>query len=200
MKFTLSRVAKLVDLAVSHEPPQIVRDICGEYYSPYYYLFYLLTWTNCGGVAVELGVEKGRGVACLAAGSRHSRVFGFDTQYHEELSELQQQYPNFTFVQQPSLIPDPDKFEFSRWKRINILHIDTEHSYAMAREEFRGYEPYLRDGSVVCFDDLHAQNDGVLGYFSSLPYPKLQDDRLHPICGYGVLVYEKAEEEGNPIA
>jgi hypothetical protein len=193
VKFTLSRIAKLVELAVGHDPPQAVLDICGEDYSPYYYLFYLLTWTNCGGIAVELGVEKGRGSACLAAGSRHSRVFGFDTRCHDEVRKLRRQYPNFTFVHQPSLAPDPDKFEFSRWKRINILHIDTGHAQA----EFGGYRPFLRDGAVVCFNDLHAQNDGVLAYFSSLPYPKLQDDRLHPVHGYGVLIYQTEDADGS---
>lgn len=195
MKFTLSRVAGLVQIAVSKEIddiPAVVREICGEWYSPYYYLMYLLTYTNCGGVAVELGVEQGRGAACLAAGSPGCKVFGFDNTFREEAAAKSRLYPNFTFIAQASLPPDPNKFEFSRWRRINILHIDTEHSYAMAEAEFNSYKPFLRHGSVVLFDDLHAQNDGVLKFFYSLPYPKLQEDRLHPTCGYGVLVYQES--------
>jgi len=40
------------------------------------------------------------------------------------------------------------------------------------------------------FDDLHAMDNGVLKAFYELPYPKIQDDRLHPVNGYGVLIYE----------
>jgi hypothetical protein len=33
-------------------------------------------------------------------------------------------------------------------------------------------------------------DDGVLKAFYELSYPKIQDDRLHPGNGYGVLIYE----------
>ena len=74
---------------------------------------------------------------------------------------------------------------------INLLHIDTEHSYAMAKAEFEAYKPYLAKGAYVLFDDLHAMDDDVLMYFDELDYYKIQDDRLHPICGYGILIYEE---------
>ncbi len=59
----------------------------------------------------------------------------------------------------------------------------------MAQEEFKAYQGHLAPGAVVLFDDLHARDDDVLKFFFSLPYPKFQDDRLHPSCGYGALVY-----------
>jgi hypothetical protein len=40
------------------------------------------------------------------------------------------------------------------------------------------------------FDDLHAMDDGVLQAFAELPYAKIQQDKLHPGNGYGVLIYE----------
>lgn len=60
----------------------------------------------------------------------------------------------------------------------------------MAKAEFEAYKPYLKPGAVVLFDDLHAAEDSVLEYFISLPYPKIQEDRLHPGCGYGVMIYD----------
>lgn len=72
---------------------------------------------------------------------------------------------------------------------ISLLHIDTEHSYAMAKAEFEAYQPYLMKPAVVIFDDLHAMENDVLRYFMELPYPKIQDDRMHPQTGWGVMLY-----------
>ena len=43
---------------------------------------------------------------------------------------------------------------------------------------FEAYRPFLEDGAYILFDDLHAQNDGVLEYFESLSYYKIQDDQI----------------------
>lgn len=182
----LSTLARLIDKAIDKKPPDVLFDVCGDYYQPYYYLFYLLVQELGTGNAVELGVEQGRGCGSLAAGGMIFNVFGFDHTFREPLRELQSRFPNFTFNQQPSLPAEPSKFN----KPIHILHIDTEHSYAMAQEEFKAYQGYLAPGAVVCFDDVHAQNDGVLKYFMSLPYTKVHCDKLHPTTGFGVLIYE----------
>jgi hypothetical protein len=84
-----------------------------------------------------------------------------------------------------SALPVPDFIE-----DVAILHIDTEHSYGNAQNEFYQYRCKLLPGAVVLFDDLHAMDNGVLRAFYELPHPKIQDDRLHPGNGYGVLIYE----------
>ena len=95
-------------------------------------------------------------------------------------------YHNILFFQKPSM---PVPIDINR--PISLLHIDTEHSYSMAKAEFEAYRPWLANGAVVLFDDLHAMEDDVLRYFNELPYEKIQDDRLHPVCGYGVMTYER---------
>lgn len=154
----------------------------GDYYAPYYYLMYLLARKFKHGLFLELGVHKGRGCACLAMGAPRARVIGLDHTTQPETLALQKQFGNFTFLERPSLpaleVDEP----------IQILHIDTEHSYSMANEEFKAYQGKLAPGAVVLFDDLHAMEEDVARYFYSLPYPKLQHDGLHS-CGYGVLVY-----------
>ena len=86
-----------------------------------------------------------------------------------------------------SALPVPEFIE-----DIAILHIDTEHSYGNALNEFMQYKCKLLPGAVVMFDDLHAMDNGVLKAFYELPHPKIQDDRLHPVNGYGVLIYDSA--------
>lgn len=163
----------------------MVREACQDYYRPYYYFFFLASFSLPEmGIAVELGVEKGRASACLAL-SKQTQVFGIDHHFTQEASQRQDRFDNFTYLNQPSL-PVPEMIQD---KRIAFLHVDTEHSFAMAREEFNAYKPLLTNPAIVVFDDLHAAEDDVLKFFMSLPYPKIQDDRMHPITGWGVMLY-----------
>jgi hypothetical protein len=185
---TLEWLQAIIDVVVDNPPPDMVSLWCGDYYMPYYNLLCALSFMlDPKGLAVELGVEKGRGLASLAAGSR-ARIVGFDTTRRSEISKLLDEFSNVEFIHGPSLPPT------DLGQPVDILHIDTEHSYSMAREEFYQWKSFLAPGAVVLFDDLHAMEDGVLRLFNELPYPKIQDDRLHPVCGYGVLLYEEIDE------
>ena len=175
----IGKLANLIELAIYGNPTQEIIDICGEYYQPYYYLMYLLAKVTKQGNIVELGVAEGRGINSFAAGNSDIKVIGLDLNV-SPISTL----PNVEFYPM-SALPVPPFIE-----KIAILHIDTEHSYGNALNEFGQYEPYLLPGAAVMFDDLHAMDDGVLRAFSELSYPKIQDDRLHPINGYGVMIYE----------
>lgn len=171
---------KLVQEAIQHKNTDLFYEL---WYDPYYWLMYLCA-KNTKGICVELGVHNGRGsYSMLKAGSA---VVGIDVADHPNLDMLQSEYDKFTFYKQ-STVPAVQLEENS----VGVLHIDTEHSYSQAQNEFEAYKPYLKDGAVVMFDDTHAMEDGVLKYFNSLPYFKIVDDRLHSPCGYGVLIYKK---------
>jgi len=106
-----------------------------------------------------------------------------------ELAKVLSQFDNIQFYQRDSM-PVPLELRNGD-ERIALLHIDTEHSYSMAKAEFEAYRPLLTSPAVVVFDDLHAMGDDVMRYFVSLPYPKIIDDRMHPSCGWGVLLYQE---------
>lgn len=137
------------------------------------------------GYCVELGCEKGRGLLALALSGK--TVIGIESQPKDEVFEILLAYRNIEFYVRSSL---PVWDTLFKGKRIGLLHIDTEHSYSQAKNEFEAYQPYLSDKAIVIFDDLHAMNDGVKKYFDELPYDKIQDDDLHPSCGWGVVLYE----------
>ena len=176
---TLSKLAELIEIAVYgyHHPK--ISSMCGDYYQPYYYLMYLLAGEVKKGDIVELGVNKGYGVSAFAYGNPDVKVIGLD------LNVSPIYCPDNVDFHLMSALPVPDFI-----RDITILHIDTEHSYGNALNEFMQYKAHLLPGSVVMFDDLHAAEDGVLKAFYELPYAKIQDDRLHPVNGYGVLIYE----------
>ncbi len=175
---TLQTLAHFIEIAVSHKPPLEVSIMTGEYYQPYYYLMYLLAQNLKDGIIVELGISKGYGVSSFAFGNPNIKVVGLDLNVTPDYIA-----PNVDFHLM-SALPVPDFID-----NVSILHIDTEHSYSNAKNEFWQYEPYLLPGALVMFDDLHAMDNGVLKAFYELPYPKIQDDRLHPVNGYGVLIY-----------
>lgn len=177
---------RIVQKAINAKPLPSLSWLYGDYYSPYYSLMYLLAKTVKNGLLVELGVHSGRGLASLAVADSSNIVIGLDTTQCIEINILRRKYTNLMFYNQPSLPVLSSIFD----KEIDLLHIDTEHSHAMAKAEFEAYKPYLAKGAYVLFDDLHAIEDEVLRYFNELPYEKIQDDRLHPSCGYGVMIYE----------
>lgn len=179
---------RLVNKAIQSKPLPSLSWLYGDYYSPYYGLMYLLAKTIKDGLLVELGVESGRGLVSLATANPNNWVIGLDSHEHPELRGNLGGLRNVWFYNLPSL-PASEVITILN-RPISLLHIDTEHSYSMAKAEFEAYRPYLAKGAYVLFDDLHAQDDDVLRYFNELPYEKVQDDRLHPSCGYGVLVYE----------
>lgn len=187
----LTDLARWIDIALEGEPPKSVAEICGKYYQPYYYFMYLSSFV-LPGIAVELGVHNGRGCGCMAL-STASRIIGLDNSKHPDLEKIERQFPNFTFLNLPSLpVPELIQKEAAlELTKISLLHIDTEHSYAMAKAEFEAYKPYLDTKAIVIFDDLHAQENDVLKYFMELPYPKIQCGRMHPITGWGVMLYEQ---------
>jgi len=173
-----------INRATTKTYPEDLYGWVADYPFPYYHLFYLLA-KQCE-VAVELGVEKGRASAALAVGNPACQVYGMDHNPQAAADKVAERFTNFYYIKEsstpiPSAVPP----------KIDFLHIDTEHSYTQAENEFTAYKDRLNPGSVVCFDDTHAMDDGVLRYLMTLSphYPIILDDRLHPTCGYGVLYY-----------
>lgn len=180
----LKQLLRLVRAAKNEQPPKELLNYCGDYYSPYYNFMFLTAVELTTGYCVELGCEKGRGLLALAMSGRG--VIGIESQPQPKIDEVLNAYSNIEFYVRSSLPVWESLFE---GKQIGLLHIDTEHSYSQAKNEFEAYQPYLIDGAIVIFDDLHAMNDGVKKYFDELPYDKIQDDDLHPSCGWGVVLY-----------
>ena len=182
---TIQDLARLVEFAVTKDPPPALLEYCGKEYRPYYHLLYLLALSTPH-KCVELGVEKGRGAFGMCLAGRE--VWGMDHTRRDEIVGLEARFPNFHYLECDSL-PTPGQIPEQVTGPVGLLHIDTEHSYSMAQAEFWAYKPLLLPGSVICFDDTHAQEHAVGHFVTSLPWPTVFDDRLHE-CGYAVMVYD----------
>lgn len=186
----IERLQELVNESLTYETDTLLL-FNKEFHSPYYELFMHVAkeFNSVAGLkpplCVELGVETGRGSAAFLFGG--GVVYGVDN--NKDREEALRDSTNFTMIIGSSL-PVPEKIA-ALTDKISILHIDTEHSYAQAQAEFEAYKGLLRDGAVVFFDDLNAMEGDVKRYFESLPYEKIVEDRLHPQCGFGVLIYRE---------
>lgn len=190
-------LGKFVDRAIHADPPTDVRAACCRHgpahglYAPYYHLIYLLAQHMAPCTIVELGVHYGIFIHCAALACRDDNaIIGIDITHHNQVNDILSAHGNVMFINSAS-VPVPDGLINPAPTSIDILHIDSHHTYVHAKSEFEAYKHLLNKGAVVMFDDLYATGSDVLKYFDELPYPKIHDDRLHPVplVGYGVMVY-----------
>lgn len=77
-----------------------------------------------------------------------------------------------------------DKIPFN----IDILFLDTEHTYDQVKTEFSIYEPLLSDTALVVVDDINV-NDKYK-FFSSFRGKKMNVKELHS-TGFGLFLYKR---------
>ncbi len=187
---TLDELQGFVEAALNYPVPSTIMEFCGLYYSPYYNLMYLLAADHIfqnsrPAMCVELGVDQGRGSYSFLRGG--ARVIAVDNNTSKNCERITDR-SNFTLIHGSST---PVPFPAER-NMIDVLMIDTEHSWAQAESEFQAYKPHLKDGAIVLFDDTNAKEGEVRRYVESLlPYEKIFDDRLHPTCGFGAIIYRE---------
>ena len=182
----IERLKQIIDLSLNgyNTQKQRIEAFCDGYYAPYYNFFCLMAMALEKPLCVELGVDKGRGSRSLWIGG--ARVYGVEEQSKECFtlpSMLELTFLKYSSTPVPKEIQDAGE--------IDLIHFDTEHTYSQVAAEFKAYKPFLKDGCVMCFDDTHAAEDEVLKYVNELPYEKVHDDRLHPGCGFSVVIYRR---------
>ena len=188
---TMKQLIETALLDPKHVEGLPFKGIEGYYtYAPYYQLMFLLVQHKAAHaervVAVECGVEGGRGVASFAAASPKADVYGYDTRFHGmELCTVLTTYDNITFIQRASAPAQLDELP-----PIDILHLDSDHTYAQVKLEFETYRHGLAPGAVILIDDLDQweEDKGVHRAFDEISWTKWQDNRLHPGAGYGIIL------------
>jgi len=157
--------------------------------SPYYRFFMLLAANLHPALSVELGTCGGGGAFHMAVGWPDGRVIGVDhsNSYPENIEHIKERCPNFTFMQGDSVKLAPD---IGGLGTIDLLFIDTDHTYRQTWDEFNAYQPYLAHNAVVCLDDMFRP--GMSQVWRELPGGKVRLDDLHhggapTDGGFGVL-------------
>lgn len=157
--------------------------------SPYYRFLALLAEYTQARLSVELGVCGGGGSLHLAMFSQV--VVGVDVtmaEYQSNIRWIKRNYPNFHFLQGDSILSASQIYD--AFGDIDILFIDTTHTYEQTMAEFRAYQPYLSPNAIICLDDLYRQ--GMDRAWNEIPGNKIRFDFLHPSQsptdgGFGVI-------------
>lgn len=120
--------------------------------SKYYRFLYQLALDKKPELSVELGVCGGGGSFNLLQGWT-GQVVGIDNanEYPTHI-EFLKQHNNFTFWQGDSI--DLAYEVYSVYGTVDILFIDTIHTYNQTIAEFNAWHPYLAHDAIVLFDDL----------------------------------------------
>lgn len=155
--------------------------------SPYYRFLEDLAVIMQPTVSVELGVCGGGGSLHLCRGWLNGIVVGVDItiDYPDNIQHIERFYSNYRFILGDSVMVAPRIYK--EFGQIDILFIDTVHTYDKTMQEFYAYQEFLSDDSIVCFDDL--KRPGMSRVWEELPGRKLRLDYLHPgeEAGFGVI-------------
>ena len=158
--------------------------------SIYYKFFELLTAEMKPNLSIELGINGGGGSLHLAKGWPQGTVIGMDIAWDcaENIKHIRDNFPNFIFMLSDSI--SASKYVFDTYGPIDVLFIDTIHTYERTLKEFHTYLPYLSDNAIVCLDDLFRP--GMDKAWDEVPGEKMRLDFLHS----GSKVDEKTGDGG----
>lgn len=139
-------------------------------------------------ISVELGVCGGGGSLHLALGSPSGIVIGVDTEnkWPENVAYVIQTCPNFDFWCSVYSVPAASMARTLGIYPVDILFLDTWHTYERVWDEFRAWERLLQPGSVVLVDDLFQP--GARQAFEELPGEKVRLDLIHDTGGFGAIL------------
>jgi len=149
--------------------------------SLYYRFLYLLATAVQPVYSVELGLCGGGGSLHLALGWPSGKVVGVDVrrEYPDNLAHIQQRCSNFEFWETDS-VEAAAQAQANSYFPVDILFIDTVHTYEQTLREFNAWKGLFRKGrgSVVVLDDLFRE--GMLDAWNELPgREKIRLDGLH---------------------
>lgn len=147
--------------------------------SVYYRFLYCLTKRTGPGVCVELGLCGGGGSLHMALGCPTSRVIGIDVanQWPDRLEHVMERCPRFEFWQCDSIEAAEIFAQDGDPGSVDILFIDTVHTYERTMAEFQAWKPLLSDRALVVLDDLYRVGMGMA--WDELPGYKVRLDAMH---------------------
>lgn len=151
-----------------------LRPLDGPQWPPsvYYRYLALIAQRKPANVFVELGTCGGGCSRTVAMMSPKTKVISIDVTKHENVKQMES-IPNFTF-----LLGDSVELasKVGAENKVDLLFIDTVHTYERTMAEFKAWKPYMTPGGIMCFDDLHRP--GMRKLWDDLPGTKTGFDDL----------------------
>lgn len=122
---------------------------------------------------LEIGVSRGRSTRAFNQGLKERReaqygtgdLWGVDIEDCDAVRRKFVEPAAWNFLQGDSrTVP---------WeKTIDVLFIDGDHSYEMAKADFTRFEPFVRPGGLIYMHDVLIEHFGVKDFWEEIQYPK----------------------------
>lgn len=158
-----------------HEPPSMCR-----YYR---LLFEYVRVTNAKSV-METGTFRGASALHFAAGAPEVRVLTVDCDPQAKTLVDALGAKNIEAVVARSV--DIVDLVREKYAPLDVLFLDSDHSYETVMSEWKTFRPFLKDGGIAFFDDVHM-NPGMDRFWSEVTDPRLDLSPLH-VKGFGAAV------------
>ncbi len=133
---------------------------------------------------VELGSYKGGASLHFLNGGGHN-VVAFDLNPRHDPELFDARY--FASFKTDSLSDEAAKLR-GVIEPVDVLFIDTDHTYERTAKEFEGWRCMVKPGGLILFDDICAPEFGCTKFWNELEGEKLTLPELHPE-GWGFGVY-----------
>lgn len=134
---------------------------------------------------VELGTDIGRSAAFIMTTLPAEAEFltvEIGSQPRKDL-ELFRDDPRLRIVQGSSIEPRV----YQPVRDVDLLFIDTDHTYGQISEEWRIWRPRLSPNAVVVLDDIHL-NEGMDRFWNGIEFPKVDAGSFFHLSGWGLFV------------
>lgn len=133
-------------------------------------------------LVVETGTDRGRSAGHFASGWAGGRVVTIDidktcTDHARDLG-----FENITAITRDSIYASAIFLE----EDIDILFLDSLHTYEHTKEEYTVYLPKVSKGGLIFVDDINL-DEGMKKFWAEIKEPKVDLSHLH-YSGFGVIL------------
>lgn len=124
------------------------------------FLFELAQQANPGTI-VNIGVNRGTSLHCLAAGAPQSKIIGIDIEFRTPILERDRLPGNVELIEANSTT-------YNKIDKAHIVFVDGSHEYVMVKDDIANWTPRLVSGGVIAFHDYRPPEqfewrlDGVM--------------------------------------
>ena len=157
----------------------------------YFSLLHNLT-SNIDGTIVELGNREGLGILSIYdALSENSELYTLDIVDDVRFINDKIKIDSRVHILNDFNSLDSDRIEKTFEKKsISMIFLDTIHTYEQVTQEFKLWEPYMKDDCVMCIDDIRDYMPGRTKwrFHEELDYTHKYDvtEWAHNDTGFGV--------------
>jgi len=168
-----------------------------EIWAPYTRFLYKFVQTYEPLLSIECGVYMATVTEHIALANPNGLVIGIDRNFHPAAYKVVMRQRNIRFVHGDTL----ESFEhvklFYEGRPLELLFLDSTHDGETPRREFEIFQPIMSEQCLVACDDI-LENDEMKDWWSSIEYPKIELNYLHPYpvhggpdVGFGVFIYSE---------